>query len=67
MTDDETRHECYPSLPLVDWASKAAQREARRAAVDERNDRMPAAAVVAVAAVKGGSIGGGKIKEAKKP
>lgn len=61
----EHRAEQYPILPSVDWSSTKAQRTARRAAVDARNERMPAAAAAAVAVVKGGSIGGTK-KEAKK-
>lgn len=64
MTD--LRAEQYPSLPSVGWDASKAQRMARRAAVDARNEQMPAAAVAAVAVVKGGSIGGMK-KEPKKP
>jgi hypothetical protein len=61
------RHEAYPILPPVDWASKANQREARRLAVDERNALIAqGGAAVAVAAATGGNIGGGG-KKAKQP
>lgn len=63
----ETRHEAYPILPPVDWASKAKQRDARRLAVDARNARIAAGgATAAVAAATNGNIGGGG-KKAKQP
>lgn len=59
MTDQ--RAEQYPVLPPVDWASTRAQRAARRAALDTRNDLIrTGGADAAVAVVKGGSIGGAK-------
>lgn len=66
MTD--LRAEQYPILPPVDWASTEAQRLHRRAALDTRNDLIRTGGTdAAVAVVKGGSIGAGKTKEAKKP
>jgi hypothetical protein len=60
MTDSERRAEAYPSLPTVDWDSKARQRDARRLAVDVRNAGIAAGgAAVAVARATGGNIGGG--------
>lgn len=65
MTDD--RNECYLILPPVTWAAKCKQRDARRAAVDKRNELIGQVGTArAVAVVGGGSIGGAKVKE-KKP
>lgn len=60
------RNEQYPALPLVDWQAPKDARLARREAVDMRNALIgQGGAARAVAAVNGGTIGAGKIKEPK--
>lgn len=64
------RNEQYPALPPVDWQAPKNARLARREAVDMRNaliGEVGAGRAVARATGEGGSIGGGKVKAAKKP
>lgn len=60
------RREQYPALPSAGWEAPKQARDARREAVDLRNALMAqGGAARAVAAVNGGTIGAGKIKEPK--